>query len=552
MPIVEPRGVGVLGWLGFFVLNIAACGIIGLSTTFGWQIGFTVICGYTVALLGMASCLHQYEKRYYYLEDLLWLLGCTFVFVCGAYISVNVVRPWRLHSLESAHIPIQSEGDQIQDVLLSHNINKSTLLAWALNHDEGPFEDHINFAGFNFFGGFMEENGMRALLCSDTNLTSKVDPGLILRSRFVLFRNDIYFLASEVPETLSERSSKGLYKLTIEGAQNRRADLVKVFKDRNDNLQDVRDLVFEAGKLYFKASDICSGITISSVFQSDGSAAGTIDLRGPNPCDSIPDRRSDPERSDTDYCYWSGYSVPRTTLWSIICLGDIPMMVLASLILSRKRSPGVFVNIYYGLAVAIILLYLVEETNRDRIESFLKWFITLYTAVALVAIASVSLLAKHLPIVLELLKDWVLVVAGIPFFLMVHIDFDIPSTKVWYNWLVYCCIVALHMLLSMVVQRTLPMVLGAFGAFVLAWQLAVEIERAIFHYDEFNKRSLIVLALLALQGVVIIVGAVFYSSQRAGIEDWRRNSPKGQVVQRLAMQVPNEFELTTRVSVERP
>lgn len=38
----ESVGVGVLGWLGFIIVNLAAWGIIGVATAFGWIVGLCV------------------------------------------------------------------------------------------------------------------------------------------------------------------------------------------------------------------------------------------------------------------------------------------------------------------------------------------------------------------------------------------------------------------------------------------------------------------------------------------------------------------------------
>merc|ERR1712032_360831 len=83
--------------------------------------------------------------------------------------------------------------------------------------------------------------------------------------------------------------------------------------------------------------------------------------------------------------------------------------------------------------------------------------------------------------------------------------------------IVYALLSLVQMVISMVVSRTVPMVAGAAGLFVISWKVAYEIvEFADFDGHEF--KMLAMLSIVALQGIGIIVAAIFYAGRRKEID----------------------------------
>merc|ERR1719476_648759 len=74
------------------------------------------------------------------------------------------------------------------------------------------------------------------------------------------------------------------------------------------------------------------------------------------------------------------------------------------------------------------------------------------------------------------------------------------------------------MLVSVVVDRQVPMALGAVGAFEVAWKISSVISKPF----DGEMGMLILLSLLALQGLAIIAAAVWYSSRREDLGEQAR------------------------------
>jgi len=85
------------------------------------------------------------------------------------------------------------------------------------------------------------------------------------------------------------------------------------------------------------------------------------------------------------------------------------------------------------------------------------------------------------------------------------------------RWICYAVLTIVQMVLSAIVSRTVPMVTGAVGLFVLSWKFAVELVEAT-GISDWEYAPLLLLAIMALQGLAIILGAIFYAGKREKIE----------------------------------
>lgn len=200
----------------------------------------------------------------------------------------------------------------------------------------------------------------------------------------------------------------------------------------------------------------------------------------------------------------------------MLFLAVLPMMVLAGYVLKRKQLPGPFVNVYGGIEGAVIIIYLLAADDLDAMDgfgTFLKWFITSYNSIFWLLIAVWSLKRPNPPEWQEELKTWAVLLVGVSFFVIIHIDLEIPFRDDAWRWIVYAILTVVQLALSSIVSRTVPMVTGAAGLFALSWKISYElVEFAGFSGDEFKMLTL--MSIMALQGTGIVLGAIWYSSRR--------------------------------------
>jgi len=257
----------------------------------------------------------------------------------------------------------------------------------------------------------------------------------------------------------------------------------------------VSDLIVDGGTLYFKAEYYCGDVWFKTIFSSNGTSEGTTNLRGSSCATDSSSTDGSKEYVDT-----SG-GKPTAQMWGALLLGIVPMVSLAGFVVVRKKMPGMFMNLFLGVGIAVILLYFIgldeDGVEFEYVSSFLKWFITLYTGAAYVAITLVSVLVLNLPQLIEDMKSWI-VAAG--------------------AWLLYTFLAGVQMLISIAVSRTFPMVMGAISTFVISWKIAREIVKAIFGPDLGEVETLTLLGIMALQGIGIIAGAIVYASKRKDVD----------------------------------
>jgi len=182
------------------------------------------------------------------------------------------------------------------------------------------------------------------------------------------------------------------------------------------------------------------------------------------------------------------------------------------------------VNVFGGVLCAAATLYLIAKHDDDDDDplsgllSFLKWFVTVYSSALWAGLAAWSWLSRALDPWLEELKTWLVAVVGVTFFVVIHVDLEVPFTTEAWRWAVYGLLALLQLAISAVVSRAAPMVAGAVCLFVLAWKLAFEAaELAGVRSGEL--RALVTLATLALQGVGVLVAAIFYAGNSDKVDD---------------------------------
>mmetsp|Transcript_122470 Transcript_122470/g.341332 ORF Transcript_122470/g.341332 Transcript_122470/m.341332 type:complete len:549 (-) Transcript_122470:96-1742(-) len=511
--------VGVLGWLGFIIINFAAWGIVATASWIQWIFGFVVCLLYTGIIVGLAVWLRRHGDKYRQFVNLLWVIGATFVFILGVYISANVLGNLGENSDDGDFAGSFPKDPGSILSLLPDNASQE-LKMWADPNTNWAAERAPTFAAFGssvFFNGlgWNATNNAQELWYTVGTTPAKVAPELMNARSFTEFNATLYFVASAGNED-------GLWQIDPNNLGY--ATMMDSPSGDKSNFQ-ARQLFVDqtTSKLYYKASynvkcpNNCSasGQTsttawVETIICVDASSAGTTDLRA-DPCATVHYWCDDGSTSDKP---------PLASLWGILFLSAFPMIVLAGFVLVRLQLPGLVVNLFGGVACAVITLYLIaryDDEVLDGLPSFLKWFLTLYTSALWLALAAWSLLAEKTAPWLDELRTWAVAVVGVSFFVIIHIDLEIPYSGEAWQWVIYAFLALLQMVLSAVVSRTVPMVAGAIGTFVVAWKAAYEIVEFV-DFGGSELKALAVLAIVALQGIGIIAAAIFYAGRREEID----------------------------------
>jgi len=515
--VPKASSVGVLGWLGFVIVNSAAFGIIGVGSSISWVLGFLLSGAYTVVLIVFAVLLQRRGEQYSQFVNLLWVLACIFLFIDGLYLAINVIGP-----LDGTDVTNGGGGGGWEPVnndlsLLLPDGASQALKTWSqeTNIDTSPF--FASFNGLLFFASPASgtESWNDVLWKTDVATSSKVDPVLSTPRSFVEFNSNLFFDARQDTQT-GGGSNEGVWYIAGSAPSG---SAQKLFGSSSNSF-NVNDLFVDtaSSSLYIKTSDYCDNVGyIESVFKSDGTTAGTVDLR----TDGCPvvtttttssgDTGSIVRANDAEY-------------WGIMFVAAGPMMGLATYVMFSRQIYGVFANLYGGVFVVFLMIFSLASDDINNLFTFQKWFWTIYSSALYLALLALSVTREKLPEWLEEMKTWAVALAAISFFVVIHIDLEIPfSTKAW-AWVVYGLLVLLQFGASVVLQRTTPMVFGALGAFVVAYKVSWETVRLIGGDDWGGLQMLTVFGLMALQGIGIIVLAVVYASKRDSIEAMVQNT----------------------------
>lgn len=504
-PVQEEASVGVIGWLGFVIVNFAAFGIIGAGTGISWVVGFVLSTLYTVLLAVIAVQLFKRGPRYGQFVNLLWVLTCLFVFIDGLYIAINVVGP-----IDGEDVTVDFSPPPTDDLaaLLPENASQA-LQEWSQDA-----KTYSNYPGFAVFGGYVffsspasAEGYENVLWRSDVGSSSLVEPNLSSPRGFVEFGSKLVFVARQMPSAsysdevwfLDGASAAGAAeRLFAAGSGSGQTQVSSLFVDA------------DSSSLYFKASYYCDGWYVWSIFQSDGTPGSAVNLRGDS-CAS----------TTTGSSQGSGGPAGGTDAeyWGVVFLAAVPMLALATYVVLTRQMPGVFANLYGGVAVVFLMGFLLATGDTGDLLAFNKWFYTIYSSLLYVALVAVSALRDELPQWLEEMKTWAVALAAGTFFVIIHVDLEIPWAGEAWAWVVYSILALLQMAASVVLARTVPMICGACSAFVISWKISWETV-ILFGGDEWGSdlQLLTVFGLMALLGLGVIALAVLYASRRSEIE----------------------------------
>mmetsp|Transcript_59179 Transcript_59179/g.171577 ORF Transcript_59179/g.171577 Transcript_59179/m.171577 type:complete len:549 (-) Transcript_59179:7-1653(-) len=514
----EAPSVGVLGWLGFVIINIAAWGIIGTASAISWGFGFGITLVYTAILIGMAACLRRYGPKYFAFENLLWVLACWFVFILGMFIVVNVIGP--AYDEDRALAPENTDpwvakpiNNELQSLLPEGS--SEALIAYAgsgMARVDTPTFAH--FEGETFFSGQAEGSLDSILMRAGGSGT--VEPTLADARSFVIHGGDVFFLARETEVAAGEaKVRRGMW--SIRTAAHGVAEYVGGVQTLAVEVFAESALEAIDGELYFTADFQCPAGWARSIFHLD--ATGTVvDLLRDPTCPGV-------EPGDGGSATDPSRQKPTAQYWSAIFLACLPLIIMSALVLYFLRMPGAFTGLYAGPAFIIILVYLLAADHNTNHEPFYKWFLTIYASLGYMTFSAYSIYrGDDVPELLEQMKHWIVVVVGLLFFVMIHVDTEVPDTDAAGAWVVYALMIPVQMFFSFAMRHVVPLIFAAVFMFVCAWKIAREITRAIYGDNLGEEETIVLLAILALQGIGIIVAAIFYASNRSRIDALARSA----------------------------
>jgi len=541
VPLPVEARVGVLGWLGFLIINFAIWGLITVVSSIAWASGFGVCLLYTAGLIALTLWMEQRGIKYRQFVNLLWVLACWFIFILGIYISVQVIGGGLDRGPVGKVDELGSDTSHGQVYEMGHHTSHLTSLVpdsaseelrtWWSNK---PVYTSICFATFNgsvFFSGHDSEERVHSLwYTSDGPVAKKVLPELHGPVKyFTEFRSSLYFAASS-----SSSDEEGLWRIKA----GEPGIVEQVFGMDKMELQ-IRGLHVDADLLFIKATvkHDCPGACfdlsnyVDTLLQSDGSPEGTVDLMQ-DPCAHV-ERCPDVASPDDDL----PSALPKAALWGVLLVATVPMVALASFILFQRKLPGPFVNVFGGVWGAVVTLYLIVMDSDDMLEGlsdFLAWFNIFYAFVSWVGLVAWSLLSGALDPWLEELKTWAAATVGVTFFVAIHCNLGFIALVSFggaWHWLVYGILALLQLVFSMAVSRTVPMVVAAICVFILAWKIACDIVK-FADIGSGDLATLAILTILALEGIGIIGAAASYAGNRDRVDSAVRkallfgNSPK--------------------------
>jgi len=181
--------------------------------------------------------------------------------------------------------------------------------------------------------------------------------------------------------------------------------------------------------------------------------------------------------------------------------------------------PGMTLNLFFGFFALVLNLYLLfcwpqHEDDFERLSTFVKTFLTVYSTAALVFIAVVAARLRDRSERFEWVMTWAVAIATPTFVCALQWLLQVPfGNSSWWSWVVYAVVCAFLMVYSIFVSRVLPMMLGCFSTCFLLWHLATSAADLLG-----LEGALVRLLILALLGIGVFVMAVQYGKYRDGLE----------------------------------
>eukprot|EP00931_Biecheleriopsis_adriatica_P091212 TRINITY_DN65108_c0_g1_i1.p1 TRINITY_DN65108_c0_g1~~TRINITY_DN65108_c0_g1_i1.p1 ORF type:complete len:643 (+),score=124.22 TRINITY_DN65108_c0_g1_i1:87-2015(+) len=482
------QGITVFGaWLGFGVVNVVLPMLVAVSGLVAWQLSFTICLFYALFVVAMALNLeHSYGQKTAEVVNALWVVACLTILALGTYLSVFAVGPWP----EEEGWKPRATGD-LASLLPAES--PARLADWARGEaenvsDSTMFDDSVYFTSRESQGV-----GDTMLWHSDLRLTDKpaapVLPGLADARGFIEFGDRLYFSARSNGST-SEADGLWYVDRIAPGGRgaSRSAVSLKTF-DAETRIKDFA--VLNESSFYFKVFRICSGLKGHSLFQSDGTASGTVDLDLSADC-SVTALAQGDQRPPTD------------RLIGELLLAVLPQTFLACGLLVFKKMPGMILNIYGGSYATALLIYLLACRDVVDLHKFIVISLTIYASVGYVAVLALHCMRPRARGFLRRYKTWSVLAVSSTFFGVIALALDVPFTAEVWKWAVYGVLQLLQVVIGLIMFKRLPVLFGLCGLLVVVCRIALEIVAAFATGVGLGSTATLMAQRAALAFIVVV------------------------------------------------
>ncbi|CAE8701161.1 unnamed protein product, partial [Polarella glacialis] len=231
------------------------------------------------------------RHRYKVFVNLMWIIICLCVLVCGTFLSVYVIGKWEEDSGWAPTAP-----DQLADLLPSNDTSLRSQGVWPTSWANGAksvADDEFTSLGDQLFFSAADGKGRRALWRSNSSKPATlVAPGMLDAHSFTFVGPDVFFFAKDY-ETFRNPGVECLWMIAAARPASG-ATLVKEFESGTQLLSMFVDILSSTPLFYFKVYRRCSGLWGYTLFQSSGNTSGTVDLDASANCDVTPVGREGP------------------------------------------------------------------------------------------------------------------------------------------------------------------------------------------------------------------------------------------------------------------
>lgn len=513
----EESSVGVIGWVGFIIVNFAALGFVSASFGVASFMGFSMLVIYTGLLFVLAVFLERRGDQYRQFINLFWVLGCTFIFVVGTMFTLLVLFPGDSQGLLDWSNPVsawQPIDDDLCKIALPSG-SGAELSSWACEPRYGGIEgvDAMQLGNKVFFTARKEDEdtgSSRLLEYFGSGSIGTVQPKLSHPSNFVKFDSRLYVIASST----SEWHEKEVFYVGDDGKSHQVTSFTANSADKyNAAPWDLFVPEDDSDHLYIKGYQWCKDVqrSFATIYNISKGSSDVVNMRRPGFCDSAKGAdMSDGSDAVVDEPLTGEF---KKQIAGSLFLGVVPMMGVAAWALAKKQMPGVFLNLFVGVILLVNMLMVLADNHSS---GFFKWFLTLYTTATWACLLVVSIKFEQLEQWLDELKTWAVVANSTAFFAVLHWQLEIPITDAVWPWWLYAFFVALQIAASFVVMRSYPMILSAVSLFILAWKVSYEL--VDLFGIQYGLRYMFVLLVLMILGVGIIIASIMYASRRKAVD----------------------------------
>eukprot|EP00946_MAST-07B_sp_MAST-7B-sp1_P004883 g4883.t1 len=494
------------GWLGGVVVNFAFASLVVWGAATNWPVGMAFSAVYTAALFWFSAYLRKnFAEKVEGLRratDVLLLVAVFGVGVTTLFLPVNLIGC----AGESSGVGATGEYNNAPV--------PAGLAEWA-SHDlyatlayDAPSYARVN--GSLFFSGSNGTNaGSQHTLMVSRALSpevSVVDNGRIRNPTFFVKPTDssLCFVALWRRETAeSTRTPRGEQLLCTldDGTTVFALNLIG-----DAPVENPWAVVAHGGLVYFKGSATNTLTPRNGLIYVADPVAGTLSLLAADANNSMPginSTKSEGSDSKSDACDTD--AATQTAAVVTLFVTSLPLLIIAIFIGVKWNVASMSAAVFVGMSVVVVNLYVIADPKTPDMESLLKWWFTVFSAVWLASCLMFSLSNRVLT---ASALSWAMNVGGVFYFGAMHAQLEIPFNDVPWRWVVYQFVSVLPLFgLGIATDKTLLLLLSAAGLIIDVFRLSTFL---IDLTSNDAAKILIRFTILAASGMGIVFGGFKY------------------------------------------